>query len=184
METGIITHIFHICHTSDATHWVVAAAFTHSLAILCISGSLYSVYWWDTHLMMVVSAGVFNFISGICLKYLFGVQRRLENCGMGHAMPSSHTFLATFLVVYFSYLFYEASKYENAQVWRLRGRILLNFVYLATLSYAKVYIGHNTWQDVSMGWILGLVYTFGFAWMMHSMLDASERMHYREEKND
>lgn len=184
MEIGVVTHLFHICHTSGATHWMVAAAFTHSLALLCVAGSIYSVYWWDTHLLMVVSACVFNFVSGICLKYLLGVGRRLDNCGMGNGMPSSHSFLATFLVVYFSYLFYEASKFENAQVWKLRGRILLNFVYLATLSYAKVYIGHNTWQDVSMGWILGSVYAAAFAWMIHDIIDTSERMHYCEEKND
>lgn len=178
-----IDHIIHVCHSVDATHWALATMVIQSLLLFCVTGLLYSIYWFDMHLMLVVAAAIFNSILGICFKYAFRIPRRLDNCGVGYSMPSSHTFLSTFLVVYFSYLFYEASKCDRAQVWRLRGRILLNFVYLICMSYAKVYIGHNTWQDVSMGWMLGGVYSFCFIYLVSRMLD-TERVYYDEEKDD
>lgn len=178
-----INHIIHVCHATEATHWVFAILVIHSLPLFCVSGLLYSIYWWDIHLMMVAASAIFNAVLGICLKYLFRIPRRLDNCGVGYAMPSSHTFLATFLVAYFSYLFYEASKCERAQVWRLRGRILLNIFYLACISYAKVYIRHNTWQDVSLGWILGGGYTICFIYLVSNIFN-TDKVYYNEHKDD
>lgn len=178
-----IDHIIHVCHATGATHWIFAVGTIHSLLLFCVSGFLYSVYWWDVHLMLVAAASIFNAVLGICLKYLFRIPRRLDNCGVGYAMPSSHTFLATFLAAYFSYLFYEASKCERAQVWRLRGRIGLNILYLACISFAKVYIGHNTWQDVSMGWMLGGSYTVGFVYLVSNMFN-TDTVYYNQEKDD
>ena len=182
-EAESINHIIHVCHATGATHWIFAVGVIHSLLLMCVSGLLYSIYWWDIHLMMVASASVFNTVLGICLKYIFRIPRRLNNCGVGYAMPSSHTFLAAFLVAYFTYLFYEASKCERAQVWRLRGRMVLNLIYLLAISYAKIYIGHNTWQDVTLGWILGASYASGFIYIISSMLN-TDRVYYNEEKND
>lgn len=182
-ETESINHIIHVCHATGATHWVFAVGVIHSLLLLCVSGLIYSIYWWDVHLMMVTAASIFNAVLGICLKYLFRIHRRLENCGVGYAMPSSHTFLATFLVAYFSYLFYEASKCDGAPAWRLRTRILLNLIYLLCISYAKVYIGHNTWQDASVGWMLGGIYAFCFIYIVSTMYD-KEMIYHNNEKYD
>lgn len=182
-EAESITHMIHVCYATGATHWILAIIVIHSLLLMCVSGCLYSIYWWNMHLMMVAAASVFNFVLGMCLKYLMGVDRRLDNCGVGYAMPSSHTFLASFLVIYFSYLFYEASKCDGAQVWRLRGRISLSIIYLLMISYAKIYIGHNTWQDVTMGWMLGAVFASGFVYMVSNILN-TKQVYYNEMKYD
>lgn len=178
-----IDHIIHVCHATNSDHWFIAVAVIHSLLLFCAAGLLYSIYWFDVHLMLVAAASIFNSVLGVCLKYAFRIPRRLDNCGVGYAMPSSHTFLATFLVTYFSYLFYEASKCDRAQVWRLRGRICLNLIYLGCISYAKVYIGHNTWKDVSMGWMLGSIYSFCFVYVVSRMFN-TQRVYYDEEKDD
>jgi len=183
----VIDHLFHVCHATGADGWVRSAYVTLSLPVMVICGVFYAIYWWDYHLMLVGIGVIINVTLGIILKEILRVPRRLPNCGVGYSMPSLHTFLATYLVVYFSYLFFEASlrtasKRESLRLW---VRIAVACIYLFWISSEKISIGHNTWYDVTMGWILGIPYAFGVVYFISRILINTEETYLiNEDKTD
>lgn len=172
----VVDHLIHVCHATGATNWARSAYVIWSLPLLVICGAVYAIYWWDFHLMIVGLGALLNVTIGIILKEILRIPRKLDNCGVGYAMPSLHTFLAAYLAMYFSYLFFEASIREEFQRDRtiLRVRIAANWLYLLCLSFEKVSIGHNTWLDVTMGWILGIPFAIGMIYVTSRFVAGTE----------
>lgn len=170
---AVFTAIFLVCHAHGddpaSTHnWLIPALISLSLCVFVAAGVVYAVFWWDKHLMMVSAGAVGNIMFSLLIKEMVKVPRSTVGCGSGYSFPSTYVQGATFLSLYFVYLFWQAlsipdlPKMAIGMVWT---RIAVSLVYVVLVACSRLWLGTNILQDVMGGAFLGGLYTAAFVYV-------------------
>lgn len=164
MNAGaVITHsLLEVCHLkAKCDYWEYAFYVIYSFPVFLVAGLVYSIFWMDLHLVIVLVGASLSAGIGIVLKMCFQIPRyTIEACQSGYAMPSLYIVVASFLACHFSHLFFNIV-FEELDI-KFAIRIALIWIYVGALSYAKIYVGMNTIYDIATALVVGVAYTFLF----------------------
>lgn len=133
-----------------------------SLPYFIVFSACYSLFWVNKHALMIHLYLLCQTMLIYMLKELFQMERPNDmNCGLGHAFPSWHTVIITFLTGYYFYLFYKHNVWEHWGYLMTILRVLTITVYfIAVIVFRIPHYNYMTYIIASI--ILGVLFNIIF----------------------
>ncbi len=163
-------------HTSSIAIYV-SSFISNSLFCICVAAALYCAWWQHKPLVIPMLITAMLFVTGMLLKYIIAAVH-MPSCCLGfvlthyYSLPSLHAAIATFLAIYYTkpliQQLYPAlpivdPEKQEVAVTKMSERecyvrIGTIFIYAIAICYSRMHLTLNTFVDVFIGILIGLVY--------------------------